>query len=74
LNALSHYGLLSLSIGMTTDSRSLLSFLRHDYFRRILCNLMGIWVMEKKIPDDDEFLSGLVADISYFNIKKWLKE
>lgn len=74
LTALSHYGLLSLSVGMTTDSRSLLSFLRHDYFRRILCNLIGTWVMEKKIPDDDEFLSGLVADISYFNIKKWLKE
>jgi glucuronate isomerase len=74
LVTLSSYGLLSASIGMTTDSRSLLSFLRHDYYRRILCNLIGGWADEKKVPEDWEFLSNLVANISYFNCKNWIKK
>ncbi len=74
LVTLSSYGLLSASIGMTTDSRSLLSFLRHDYYRRILCNLIGGWAEEKKVPEDWEFLSNLVANISYFNCKNWIKK
>lgn len=74
LLALSHYGLLSTSIGMTTDSRSILSFLRHDYYRRILCNLLGSWVEEGKLPDDWEFVSTMVQNISYRNIKNWIKK
>lgn len=74
LTALSSYGLLSLSIGMTTDSRSLSSFLRHDYYRRILCNLIGSWVEEGKLPNDWSFLSTLVQNISYYNILNWIKK
>ena len=72
IKSLAYYGLLSLSIGMTTDSRSILSFLRHDYFRRILCNQISIWVQEQQLPDDWELSSTLVKNISYYNIKNWL--
>lgn len=74
LLALSSYGLLSTSIGMTTDSRSIVSFLRHDYYRRILCDLLGSWVEEGKLPDDWELISTMVKNISYSNIKNWLKK
>jgi glucuronate isomerase len=74
LAALSSYGLLSTSIGMTTDSRSLLSFMRHDYYRRILCTLLGSWVEEGKVPDDWKLMSQLVSNISYNNIKHWIKK
>jgi glucuronate isomerase len=74
LVTLSNYGLLSASIGMTTDSRSVLSFSRHDYFRRILCNLIGTWAEEGKVPHDENFLSTLVSNISYYNIKNWIKK
>ena len=69
---LSSYGLLSQFIGMTTDSRSVFSFSRHEYFRRILCNQIGQWVKEGLMPDDMDLIGGLVKDISYFNIKNWL--
>lgn len=69
---LSSYGLLSTTIGFTTDSRSILSFTRHDYYRRILCNLIGQWVEEGKLPDDEAFLSNLIKNIAYFNIKNWI--
>ena len=74
LLALSSYGLLSTSIGMTTDSRSIVSFVRHDYYRRILCNLLGQWVEEGKLPNDWDFVSTLVKNISYYNIKNWIKK
>lgn len=74
LIALSSYGLLSTSIGMTTDSRSLLSFVRHNYYRRILCNLVGTWMEEGTMPDDFEAASGLVKNIAYYNIKNWMKK
>ncbi len=74
LLVLSHYGLLGTSIGMTTDSRSVLSFLRHDYYRRILCNILGAWVEEEQLPDDWNFVSTMVQNISYRNIKNWLKK
>lgn len=74
LKALSSYGLLGTSIGMTTDSRSIASFSRHDYFRRIFCNLIGSWVQEAKLPEDWEMLSTLVKNISYHNIKNWLQK
>lgn len=74
LVTLSNYGLLSASIGMTTESRSVLSMLRHDYYRRILCNLIGTRAEESKAPGDWNFLSTLVANISYFNCKNWIKK
>jgi glucuronate isomerase len=74
LIALSSYGLLSTAIGMTTDSRSIISFIRHDYYRRILCNLLGSWVEEGKLPDDWELVSTMIKNISYNNIKSWIKK
>jgi len=70
LDHISVYGVLSTFIGMTTDSRSLLSFVRHDYFRRILCQ----WIAEKvelgQLPDDMTILSDLVRRVCYENVKK----
>jgi glucuronate isomerase len=74
LIALSSYGLLGTAIGMTTDSRSIVSFVRHDYYRRILCNLLGSWVEEGKVPDDWELVSTMVENISYNNIKLWIRK
>jgi glucuronate isomerase len=72
LRALGNLGLLGRHIGMTTDSRSLLSYSRHEYYRRILCNLIGEWVEAGELPNDPELLSGFVADICYRNAKRWL--
>ncbi len=72
LNILASYGLLSTTIGMTTDSRSILSFSRHDYYRRILCNLIGEWVIQEKLPNDFSLLKNIVESISYKNIKSWI--
>jgi len=72
LLALSSYGLLGTAIGFTTDSRSILSLTRHDYYRRILCNLIGSWVEQGKLPNDEDFLSNLIKNISYHNIKNWI--
>ena len=60
-------GVLGNFIGMLTDSRSFLSYTRHEYFRRILCALLGRWVEEGQFPDDRQALERLVADISYRN-------
>ena len=60
-------GVLGNFIGMLTDSRSFLSYTRHEYFRRILCGVLGRWVEEGQLPDDRHALEGLVADISYRN-------
>jgi len=67
LLSLSSYGLLSRFVGMTTDSRSILSFSRHEYFRRILCNMVGTWVTEGELPNDEELIGQLIKDISYNN-------
>ena len=67
LNALSALGLLSKFVGMLTDSRSFLSYPRHEYFRRLLCKLIGEDVEAGLIPADDAALARLVADISYAN-------
>ncbi len=72
IKTLASYGLLSTAIGMTTDSRSIFSMTRHDYYRRILCNLLGEWVETGLLPQDEELLQGLIGDISYYNIKNWL--
>ncbi|HEX9956428.1 MAG TPA: glucuronate isomerase, partial [Fibrella sp.] len=67
LNTLSNMGLLSRFIGMVTDSRSFLSFSRHDYFRRILCNLIGQDIQRGLLPNDLPWLGQLAANISYHN-------
>lgn len=71
MNALSNMGLISCFIGMLTDSRSFLSFPRHEYFRRILCNLIGDEIKRGELPNDMEWLGKIVADISYFNAKEY---
>ena len=56
---------------MLTDSRSFLSYTRHDYFRRIACNLIGQWVENGEYPDDEESLKKIVQGISYENAKRY---
>ena len=73
LNALSNLGLLSRFIGMLTDSRSFLSYPRHEYFRRILCNLIGRDVENGEIPDDMELLGQMIENICYNNAKNFFK-
>lgn len=72
INALSNLGLLSRFIGMLTDSRSFMSFPRHEYFRRTLCNLIGADIEAGLIPDDDELVGGMVKNICYSNVKEYL--
>ena len=67
LNALSNMGLLSRFVGMLTDSRSFLSYPRHEYFRRILCNLFGDEVEKGELPNDIEWIGKIVQDICYHN-------
>ena len=71
LNALSNSGLLSRFVGMLTDSRSFLSYPRHEYFRRILCNLLGKDVERGELPDDLELLGAMVKDICYYNAERY---
>ncbi|WP_339705808.1 glucuronate isomerase [Algoriphagus aquimarinus] len=71
LNALSNMGLVSCFIGMLTDSRSFLSFPRHEYFRRILCNLFGQDVANGELPWDEKWLGGIISDICYNNAKQY---
>ena len=74
LNSLSNLGLLSRFVGMLTDSRSFLSYPRHEYFRRILCNLIGNDVENGQLPASEiDFLGKMVEDISYFNAKKYFE-
>lgn len=69
LNTLSNMGLLSKFIGMLTDSRSFLSFPRHEYFRRILCNLFGNEIENGELPNDIEWTGKIIQDICYNNVK-----
>lgn len=71
MNALSNMGLISCFIGMLTDSRSFLSFPRHEYFRRVLCNLLGDEIKKGELPNDMEWIGKMVADISYNNAKNY---
>ena len=71
LNALSNHGLLSQFVGMLTDSRSFLSYTRHEYFRRILCNLLGEDMRTGLLPNDFTMLGKLVQDICYYNAKNY---
>jgi glucuronate isomerase len=71
LRSLANLSLLGNFIGMLTDSRSFLSYTRHEYFRRILCNLIGEWVEAGQYPADFEALAQLVIDICYNNAKDY---
>ena len=71
LNALSNSGLLSGFVGMLTDSRSFLSYPRQEYFRRLLCNVLGKDVERGELPDDLELLGGMVKDICYYNAERY---
>ncbi len=73
LNALSNLGILAQFVGMLTDSRSFLSFPRHEYFRRILCNLIGRDVAKGELPNDLPWLGNVVEDICYRNAKKYFR-
>ena len=72
MNALSNCGLLSRFIGMLTDSRSFMSYPRHEYFRRVLCNLIGDDVERGLLPDSDALLAPLVRNICYENARQYL--
>jgi glucuronate isomerase len=71
MNALSNTGLLSTFIGMTTDSRSFLSYPRHEYFRRVFCNLVGRDVDRGELPVQDELVGRLVEDVCYRNAVRY---
>lgn len=71
MTALANLGLLSRFVGMLTDSRSFLSYTRHEYFRRILCNLLGEWVENGEAPNDMKLLGNMVEDICFNNAKNY---
>ena len=71
MKSLANLGLLGNFVGMLTDSRSFLSYARHDYFRRILCNLVGNWVENGEYPNIDSSLKKIVEGVSYYNAKRY---
>jgi glucuronate isomerase len=71
MDALSNMGLLSRFVGMVTDSRSFLSYSRHEYFRRVLCNLLGEDVRRGRLPDDRGVLGTIVARVCFFNARDY---
>jgi len=71
LNALSSMGLVSRLVGMLTDSRSFLSFPRHEYFRRLLCNLFGHDIENGELPNDIKWTGQIIKDICYYNAKNY---
>jgi glucuronate isomerase len=72
LNALSNNGLLSRFVGMVTDSRSFMSYPRHEYFRRVLCNLIGQDVESGELPNDESLLGAMIGNICYGNARQYL--
>ncbi len=73
IRALGNLGLLSRFVGMLTDSRSFLSFPRHEYFRRILCGVVGEWMDDGLVPGDYNLMGGMVKDICYTNAKEFFR-
>lgn len=71
LEVFAQESLLANFCGMLTDSRSFLSYPRHEYFRRVLCRLLGQWAEQGRIPADEEWLGGIVEDISYRNARDY---
>ena len=72
MNALSNCGLFSRFLGMLTDSRSFMSYPRHEYFRRVLCNMVGHDVEAGEIPDDDAMVGGMIRNVCYGNAQRFL--
>jgi glucuronate isomerase len=66
-------GVVSTFIGMITDSRSFLSYSRHEYFRRVLCNLFGTEMENGILPNDEKWIGGIIQDICYNNAKLYFK-
>ena len=73
LNSLSNMGLISCFVGMLTDSRSFLSVPRHEYFRRVLCNLFGKDIENKELPEDIEWIGKIIKDICYYNAESYFE-
>ena len=73
MTSLANLGLLGNFVGMLTDSRSFLSYTRHEYFRRILCNLIGGWVENGEYPDDEKALKKIIEGISYNNAVRYFR-
>ena len=71
INTLSNMGLISCFIGMLTDSRSFLSFPRHEYFRRLLCNIFGNEIEKGILPNDPKWIGKIISDISFYNAKEY---
>jgi glucuronate isomerase len=71
MHAVAEMSLLSRFVGMLTDSRSFLSYPRHEYFRRTLCNVLGSWVEAGEAPRDMALLGGMVEDISWNNAVRY---
>ena len=71
MRALANLGMISRFVGMLTDSRSFVSYTRHEYFRRILCNLLGKWVQDGEYPNDMETLTEIAKSICYYNAKEY---
>jgi glucuronate isomerase len=72
IDALSNVGLLAHFVGMLTDSRSFMSYPRHEYFRRVLCNRLGAEMERGELPDDEVLVGGMVADICFNNAQRYL--
>ena len=73
IKVLANLGCLPAFVGMLTDSRSFLSYSRHEYFRRILCNVIGDWADNGEVPNDEEMLGKIVSDISFNNAQKYFE-
>lgn len=71
INTLSAMGVLSCFVGMLTDSRSFMSYSRHEYFRRVICNILGQDIERGELPDDLEFIGKVVQDVCYYNAKNY---
>ena len=74
MTSLANLGLLGNFVGMLTDSRSFLSYTRHEYFRRILCNMIGDWVENGEYPNDEKALKKIVEGISYYNAQRYFQK
>jgi len=72
IDALSNTGLLSRFIGMTTDSRSFMSFPRHEYFRRLLCDIFGQEMERGELPNDEKLIGRMIENISFENARQFL--
>ncbi|HGA4275404.1 TPA: glucuronate isomerase, partial [Streptococcus pyogenes] len=71
MNALAEQGMLANFVGMLTDSRSFLSYQRHDYFRRILSTYLGEWIEEGEVPEDYQAIGQMAKDIAYDNAVRY---